>query len=119
MLAGTIGLHRPCSLQGMFFCWLSEETLEQIQHELGYLVSHLMAVGLIALALRTGIKKKNTDIVNTGYAIVKTYMVQGIIGLVISLLLVRFVYPDLFPPLGMLLPAGFCPGPGSGSEHRH
>src|SRR5690606_19755727 len=52
------------------------------------------------------------DIVNTGYAIVKTYMVQGIIGLAVSLLLVKFVYPDLFPPLGMMLPLGFAQGPG-------
>ncbi|NLX78159.1 MAG: sodium:glutamate symporter [Clostridiaceae bacterium] len=111
MLAGTIGFI-ALQLARYVFGWLSEETLRQIQHELGYLVSHLMAVGFIALALKDRNKKKNTDIVNTGYAIVKTYMVQGIIGLVISLLLVRFVYPDLFPPLGMLLPLGFAQGPG-------
>lgn len=111
MLAGAIGFI-ALQLARYVFGWLSEETLRQIQHELGYLVSHLMAVGFIALALKDRNKKKNTDIVNTGYAIVKTYMVQGILGLAISLLLVKFVYPDLFPPMGMLIPLGFAQGPG-------
>lgn len=111
MLAGTIGFI-ALQLARYVFGWLDEETLRQIQHELGYLVSHLMAVGFIALALKDRNKKKNTDIINTGYAIVKTYMVQGILGLAISLLLVKFIYPDLFPPMGMLLPLGFAQGPG-------
>lgn len=111
MLAGAIGLI-ALQLARYGFGWLSEEELQQIQHDLGFLVSHLMAVGFIALALKDRNKKKNTDIVNTGYAIVKTYMAQGILGLAISLFLVRFVFPDLFPPLGMLLPLGFAQGPG-------
>ncbi|NLM11077.1 MAG: sodium:glutamate symporter [Clostridiaceae bacterium] len=111
MLAGTIGFI-ALQLARYVFGWLDEETLRRIQHELGYLVSHLMAIGFIALALKDRNKKRNTDIVNTGYAIVKTYMVQGIIGLAVSLLLVKFVYPDLFPPLGMMLPLGFAQGPG-------
>lgn len=111
MLAGVIGFI-ALQLARYVFGWLNEETLRQIQHELGYLVSHLMAIGFIALALKDRNNKKNTDIINTGYAIVKTYMVQGILGLAISLLLVKFVYPDLFPPFGMLLPLGFAQGPG-------
>jgi len=111
MLAGMIGFF-ALQIARYVFGWLDEEMLRKIQHELGYLVSHLMAVGFIALALKDRNKKKNTDIVNTGYAIVKTYMVQGILGFGISLLLVKFFYPDMFPPLGMLLPLGFAQGPG-------
>jgi len=111
MLAGTIGFI-ALQLARYVFGWLSEDMLRQIQHELGFLVSHLMAIGFIALALKDRNKKKNNDIVNTGYAIVKTYMVQGILGFAISLLLVKSFYPDLFPPLGMLLPLGFAQGPG-------
>ena len=111
MLAGVIGFI-ALQLARYVFGWLDEDMLRKIQHELGYLVSHLMAIGFIALALKDRNKKRNTDIVNTGYAIVKTYMVQGIIGFALSLLLVKFVYPDMFPPLGMLLPLGFAQGPG-------
>ena len=111
MLAGVIGFI-ALQLARYVFGWLDEDMLRKIQHELGYLVSHLMAVGFIALALKDRNKKRNADIVNTGYAIVKTYMVQGIIGFALSLLLVKFVYPDMFPPLGMLLPLGFAQGPG-------
>jgi ESS family glutamate:Na+ symporter len=111
MVAGLIGF---IALQAARygFGWVSEETLTQIQHELGYLISHLMAVGFIALALKDRSKKKNKNISNTGFAIVSTYMVQGILGLAVSLLLVKFVFPDLFPPMGMLLPLGFAQGSG-------
>lgn len=111
MLAGLIGF---IVLQAAryVFGWVSEETLTQIQHELGYMISHLMAVGFIALALKDRSKKKNRNITNTGFAIVRTYMAQGILGLAVSLLLVRFAFPDLFPPFGMLLPLGFAQGSG-------
>lgn len=111
MLAGAIGFI-GLQLARYVFGWISEGQLQQVQHELGFLVAHLMAVGFIALALKDRNRKKNKDIVNTGYAIVKTYMSQGILGLAISLFLAAFVFPDLFPPLGMLLPLGFAQGPG-------
>jgi len=111
MLAGIIGFI-SLQLARYVFGWVTEEKLSQIQHELGYLVTHLMAVGFIALALKDRSKKKNRDIVNTGYAIVRAYLAQGILGLGISLILARFVFPDLFPPMGMLLPLGFAQGPG-------
>ncbi len=111
MLAGIIGFI-VLQLARYGFGWVTEEKLVQIQHELGFLVSHLMAIGFIALALKDRSKKKNNAIANTGYAIVITYMIQGILGLGISLLLVNFLFPDLFPPFGMLLPLGFAQGPG-------
>lgn len=111
MLAGLIGF---AALQAARygFGWLSEELLTQIQHELGYLITHFMAVGFIALALKDRSGKKSRNVTNTGFAIVSTYMVQGILGLAISLLLVKFFIPDLFPPFGMMLPLGFAQGSG-------
>jgi len=111
MLAGVIGFI-ALQLGRYVFGWVTEEKLVQIQNELGYLVTHLMAIGFIALALKDRNKKKNKDIANTGYAIVLTYMIQGILGMAISLLLIKFLFPDLFPPFGMLLPLGFAQGPG-------
>lgn len=111
MVAGIIGFI-ALQVARYGFGWLSEEKLTQIQHELGYLISHLMAVGFIALALKDRGRKKNRNVTNTGFAIVSTYMVQGILGLVISLVLVKFFFPDLFAPFGMLLPLGFAQGSG-------
>jgi ESS family glutamate:Na+ symporter len=111
MLAGAIGFI-SLQLARYVFGWLTEEQLQRIQHELGFLVAHLMAVGFIALALKDRNKKKNKDIANTGYAIVKTYMSHGILGLAISLILAKYFFPDMFPPMGMLLPLGFAQGPG-------
>jgi ESS family glutamate:Na+ symporter len=111
MLAGVIGFI-ALQIGRYVFGWVTEEKLVQIQNELGFLVSHLMAVGFISLALKDRNKKKNNDIANTGYAIVITYMVQGILGMAVTLLLIKFFFPDLFPPFGMLLPLGFAQGPG-------
>lgn len=113
MLAGIIGF-LALQVARYGFGWVDEVTLTQIQHELGYMISHLMAIGFIALSLkdRSSKKDKSKNVINTGLAIVNTYMVQGILGLAISLLLVKFVFPNLFPPFGMLLPLGFAQGSG-------
>jgi len=79
---------------------------------LGTLVYHLMAVGFIALALKERKPGKNKDITNTGVMIVSTYLIQGILGFGLSLLLVYTIFPNLFPPFGLLLPLGFGQGPG-------
>ncbi len=79
---------------------------------LGNLVYHLMAVGFIALALKERNVEKNTEVTNTGAFIVSTYLIQGIIGFLITIFLALTVMPDLFPPFGMLLPLGYGQGPG-------
>jgi len=79
---------------------------------LGLLVYHLMAIGFIALALQDRKQKKSRSFVNAGAYIVSTYLIQGIVGFVISLLLVNTIYPDLFPMFGLLLPLSFGQGPG-------
>ena len=76
------------------------------------MVYHFMAIGFIALALKKRKRKQNTDIINTGFAIVNTYVFQAIIGLGISLLLVAFLFPDLFANIGLMLPLSFAQGPG-------
>src|SRR6056297_86910 len=79
---------------------------------LGNLVYHLMAVGFIAIALKKREHTHSKNIVNSGIYIVSIYVVQGIVGFAISLLLVNTFFPDLFPPFGLLLPLGFGQGPG-------
>lgn len=77
---------------------------------LGNIVYHLMSVGFIALALKERNREKNRDVVNTGFFIVNGYVLQGIVGFGLSLLLAFTVLPDLFPVFGMLLPLGYGQG---------
>jgi len=79
---------------------------------LGSLVYHLMAVGFIAIALKKREHTHSKNIINSGIYIVSIYVVQGIVGFTISLLLVNTFFPDLFPAFGLLLPLGFGQGPG-------
>ncbi|MBR5731370.1 MAG: sodium:glutamate symporter, partial [Firmicutes bacterium] len=48
--------------------------------------------------------------------IVGSYMIQGVAGLVISLVLAKTLVPDLFPASGILLPMGFGQGPGQANN---
>ncbi len=83
--------------------------------KLGNITYHLMAIGFISVALkeRTLVPVNHRrDNVNTGLAIVTSYLTQGILGFVVSLLLAYTFLPGLFPPFGLLLPLGFAQGPG-------
>lgn len=79
---------------------------------LGTIIYHLMSIGFIALALKDRNTVKNRDIVNTGIIIVNGYVLQGIIGFGLSLLMVYTFFPKLFPVFGMLLPLGYGQGAG-------
>jgi glutamate:Na+ symporter, ESS family len=81
-------------------------------NRLGTLVYHLMAIGFISLSLKERKRDKSKGVVNTGFIIVSTYVIQGILGLALSLLLFYTVFPNLFPPMGLLLPLGYGQGPG-------
>jgi glutamate:Na+ symporter, ESS family len=79
---------------------------------LGTLVYHLMAIGFISLSLKDRKRDKSKGVINTGFIIVSTYVIQGILGLALSLLLFYTFFPNLFPPMGLLLPLGYGQGPG-------
>ncbi|HHU18657.1 MAG TPA: S-layer homology domain-containing protein [Bacilli bacterium] len=79
---------------------------------LGELVYHLMAIGFIALSLKKREVKSSPALLNSGMLIVSTYLIQGIVGFGLFLLLVQFFYPGFFPGIGLLLPLGFGQGPG-------
>lgn len=83
---------------------------------LGTLIYHLMGIGFISMALKERKKKQSKAIFNTGFAIINTYAWQGIIGFALSLLLVKTIFPDLFPLTGMMLPLSFAQGPGQANN---
>ncbi len=102
-------------ISGFLGLILGQEVLNIIKFnvkDLENLVYHLMAIGFIALALKDRPVRKSNDLPKTAFFIVSTYLVQGIIGFGISLILFYTIFPDLFAPLGLLLPLGYGQGPG-------
>jgi len=87
------------------------------------LVYHLTAIGFIALSLRvTDFKEYGEDKginsagVKSGIVIVSSYLIQGIIGLLITVTLAKTIMPDLFEASGILLAMGFGQGPGQANN---
>ncbi len=84
------------------------------------IVYHAIALGFIAMSLRTtddADRSGGTLIgVKSGAIIVSTYLVQGLIGMGVSLALCLTVMKDLFPASGLLLPMGFGQGPGQANN---
>jgi len=84
------------------------------------LVYHSIALGFIAMSLRTagsdGAPASKGVGFKSGAIIVGTYLVQGVMGLAITLLLSWTVMPDMFQAAGLLLPMGFGQGPGQANN---
>lgn len=85
------------------------------------LTYHGIALGFIAMSLRV---TKNDfsqgggvrTAINSGAIIVSSYMIQGIVGLLVSLGLAYTFKPDMFKAAGILLPMGFGQGPGQANN---
>ena len=87
------------------------------------IVYHSIAIGFIALTLRTSTKrelevtmKKKQDGINSGALIVATYLIQGILGLGITITLSNTICKGLFKASGLLLPLGYGQGPGQANN---
>ena len=75
---------------------------------------HALGLGFVALALKNNrIESKSTPmkVIETGALTAATYVIQGIIGLVVSIIFF-LVGKKLFYAAGLLLPMGFGQGPG-------
>ena len=84
------------------------------------LVYHGIALGFIVMSLRVpeegGRRKGDLTGLKSGAVIVSSYMVQGVVGLLVTLLLAYTVKPDLFKAAGLLLPMGYGQGPGQANN---
>ena len=84
------------------------------------LVYHGIALGFIAMSLRVPPEKakgeRNLTGLKSGAVIVSSYLVQGIVGLMITLLLSYTLMPGLFKASGLLLPMGYGQGPGQANN---
>ena len=91
-----------------FFNNRGSNTLEVITY-------HSLALGFISTAFKSSrvqfSKKRIDEIFNTGVTTVSTYLLQGILGLAISITAGLFV-PGFFKASGLLLPFGFGQGTG-------
>ena len=81
---------------------------------------HALALGFIASSFKTTnsklTKKRSVEIFNTGVTTVSTYLLQGILGLGITIL-VTFIIKDFFAAAGVLIPFGY--GQGTGQELKY
>lgn len=91
---------------------ISTEFLESVTY-------HSIALGFIAMSLRIPEKTADSERMigsKSGALIVSTYLVQALVGLIISLLLSYTFMPDLFKASGILLPMAYGQGPGQANN---
>lgn len=76
---------------------------------------HALALGFIASSFKTAggklTKQRTSEIFNTGVTTVATYLIQGILGLGITMI-AALIMKDFFPAAGVLLPFGYGQGTG-------
>ncbi len=83
------------------------------------LTYHMTGIGFIALSLRAPARSERErskallrDGFNSGAFIVSNYLLQGVVGIIVMVLLSLTIRPDLFRAAGLILPMGFGQGPG-------
>lgn len=112
----------PVAVLGGFILLFAKETgiVTLDGNLLSALTYHGIALGFIAMSLRTPAKKEDGDESKVGFrsgaVIVSTYMVQGVTGLIITIGLAMTFMPDMFRAAGLLLPMGFGQGPGQANN---
>ena len=76
---------------------------------------HCLALGFIASSLKTNGgrlgKKRMGEVINTGITTVSTYLLQGIVGIVITIIAARYI-SGFLAGAGILLPFGYGQGTG-------
>ena len=79
------------------------------------LTYHMLALGFIAQTLvnndRKVTKDRATEVFNTGLTTVSTYLLQGVLGLGITIV-ASLIVPKIFDAAGVILPFGFGQGTG-------
>lgn len=80
---------------------------------------HTIAIGFIAMGLKSVKKEENAKVkgkpFKTGLLIVSTYLLEGIIGVLMTVGF-AFVFTNITPYSGLLLPMGFGQGPGQANN---
>ena len=117
VLGGFIVLLVDFFFKGVFhFSMFDNITLEALTY-------HGLGLGFVAIALKDGgdkqeKKKERVTILNFGAAVVSTYLMQGGLGLIITIGLFVFMSTG-FPASGLILPMGYGQGPGQAYNWGH
>ena len=116
IIGGFLGLGIKYLLMGIAD-WTNIPEIAILTNDfLGVITYHALALGFIAIGLREVEKNKETGKaigrpIKSGLFIVCNYVLQGILGLVITIGL-SFVFTKVAPYAGVLLPMGYGQGPG-------
>ena len=82
---------------------------------------HALALGFIASSMKSSDKpvdkRRVREIFDTGVSTVSTYLLQGSLGMGITILAVYFIMPDFFKAAGLILPFGYGQGTGQALNH--
>ena len=79
---------------------------------LGTYVYHLLALTFITMGLRKEKTSWGKGPLSKSMITILCYLGQAFIGLSVSLILIKTIYPDLFPGMGFMMTLGFASGPG-------
>jgi len=113
VIAGFIGLLLK---ETVFIRLASEAQYLSTLDTLRIIIYHAIALGFIALGLKVNaiieVKTKKGRSMFSGLLIVSTYMMQGLLGLGLTITMAYTFFPGLFKAAGMLVPMGFGQGPG-------
>ena len=119
----------PSSVLGGFLVLIADLIFKEITGSsmfnsvtLEALTYHGLGLGFAAVALKTTDRKfangNKKDILNYGLTTVSSYVLQGIIGIAILLIIGLFI-SGTFPAAGLLLPMGYGQGPGQAYNWGH
>jgi ESS family glutamate:Na+ symporter len=108
-------------LAGFITLFLRLSNILKVDNTLMEMITyHTIAIGFIALSLIIPKRESNYSKAltgsKTGALIVSTYLLQGTIGLIISIGLAYTIRPGMFKAAGILLPMGFGQGPGQANN---
>jgi len=118
----------PSSVLGGFILLIVHTVFKHVFHIplyengiLEILTYHGLGLGFAAMALRTVDKKSDnrskTGAMDTGLAVVNGYLLQAVVGLMVTIIL-SFVLGSFFAS-GILLPLGYGQGPGQAYTWGH
>lgn len=116
------GMMLPTAVLGGFILLIAKWSgLVKIdRHFFEFITYHCIAIGFIAMSLRTSEgkaeNKKDRIGLRSGAVIVGAYMIQALTGLVISIGLAYTIKPDMFKASGILLAMGYGQGPGQANN---
>lgn len=103
LIAGFLGLLLGAELFGI---------LPLDASRMGAYVYHLLAITFIGIGLQRSSNRHTIGAVHLGFMQVSIMLIQGILGVGITLTAAWLIFPDLNPGMGLLLPLGFSMGPG-------